>query len=249
MAPLIKINNLDKSFSKEKGDVLKDINLEINNGEFIVLFGPNGCGKTTLLNTLAGIIPPDKGIVKIGGKRTNEEKIGYIFQDYRDSLLPWKTNLENIAFPLELEGMNKEDRINKAKELVNTFDINIPLSNYPYQSSGGEQQLVALLREVIAKPKIILMDEPFSALHHESRNYLKVKVQEIWEELGLTILFVSHDIAEAIQLGDKILIMDSGRIIKKLRVDIPRIRTEEIQFSEKFRLLRKEIISATKVFK
>jgi len=246
MMPLIKVNNLDKSFSKDKRYVLKDINLEINKGEFIVLFGPNGCGKTTLLNIIAGIIQPDNGTVKIDDKETNKEKIGYVFQNYRDSLLPWKTNLENIAFPLELDNINKKERLNKAKELVNTFDLRIPLSNYPYQSSGGEQQLVALLREVIAKPKIILMDEPFSALHHESRNYLKVKVQEIWEKLGLTILFVSHDITEAIQLGDKILIMDSGTITKKLEIGIPRIRKEEILFSERFQSLRKEIISETK---
>jgi len=240
---LIKISNIFKSFSKKI--VLKNINLELNKGEFSILFGPNGCGKTTLLNIVAGILKADQGKITIGDKPPNEEKIGYVFQNYRDSLLPWKTNLENIAFPLELEGVDKKERLAKAKELTNTFDLQIPLDNYPYQSSGGEQQLVSLLREVIAKPKVILMDEPFSALHHESRNYLKVKVQEIWERLGLTILFVSHDISEAIQLGDNVIIMNSnlGRVVKIQNIGFSRPRTEEILYSETFHSLRNNIKS------
>ncbi len=241
----ISLSGVCKSFTNGGAGkkVLRNIDFKIKEGEFIVLFGHNGCGKTTLLNIIAGIVKADEGIVEIWDKRPGEDKIGYVFQNYRDSLLPWKTNLENIAFPLELEGVDKKKRLAKAKKLVKTLDIDLPLSNYPYQSSGGEQQLVALLREVIAKPKIILMDEPFSALHHESRNYLRVKVQEFWKKLGLTILFVSHDISEAIQLGDKVLIMDSGEIVKTFDVDIPRLRTEEVLFSEKFRYLRDGILS------
>lgn len=233
----VSVFSVCKSFGNKS--ILKNVNIKINKGEFISLFGPNGCGKTTLLNIIAGVLKPDSGTVLIDGKPVDEQKIGYVFQNYRDSLLPWKTNLENIAFPLELEGVS--NRVSKVRELVKSLNLHIPLSNYPYQSSGGEQQLVALLREVIAKPKIILMDEPFSALDHESRSFFKTEVQEIWKKLGLTILFVSHDLSEAIQLGDKVLVMGSGKIVNVVNIDLPRIRTSNVVFTDGFRSLQKKI--------
>jgi NitT/TauT family transport system ATP-binding protein len=240
----IEINNIEKHFSENK-IALKNINLKIKQGEFICIFGPNGCGKSTLLNIISGIIKPNKGSMLIDGKQAKENIIGYVFQDYRESLLPWKTNLENIAFPLELRGVSKKERLSKAKNLVNQFDLSIPLNNYPYQSSGGEQQLVALLREILAEPKVILMDEPFSALHHESRNYLKIKVQELWQKLGLTIIFVSHDITETIQLADRIIIMKSkpGKIIKYLDINTPKTRTEESIYSNQYNDIRQTMKS------
>ena len=152
----VTISALSKSFSNGKKCkiILKDIDISINRREFVVLLGANGCGKTTLLNIIAGLIEPDRGEVLIAGKQPLEEKMGYVFQNYRDSLLPWKTNLENIAFPLELDNICKSVRMMRAKKLAKHLDLGIPLSNFPYQSSGGEQQLVAISREVIFSPNI-----------------------------------------------------------------------------------------------
>ena len=244
---LIKISNVSKSYSGKS--ILHRISLNIKKGELCVIFGPNGSGKSTLLNLIAGIIEPDSGEIKIGSKNPREEKIGFVFQDYRESLLPWRTNLENIAFPLELEGIPKEERLKNAEALVNSLDLKIPLERYPYKSSGGEQQLVALLREIFAKPKIILMDEPFSSLDLESRGYLRVKLQEIWQKLGLTIIFVTHDINEAIQLADRIVVINpnSGKISRIIPVSLERPRIEEKFYTAKFRALRRKVISGARL--
>jgi len=240
---LIEISRVSKFYSGKS--ILNSISLNITKGELCVVFGPNGSGKTTLLNLIAGIIEPDSGHIRILGRPPNEERIGFVFQDYRESLLPWRTNLENIAFPQELEGIPKEERLKNAQELVNSLDLKIPLKSYPYKSSGGEQQLVALLREILAKPKIILMDEPFSSLDLESRSYLRVKLQEIWEKLGLTIILVTHDINEAIQLGNKIVVLDasSGKVAKIVNIFLKRPRIEEKFYTKEFRALRKRVIS------
>jgi len=219
----ITVSDVHKRYDRD--DVLQNFSMRMRQGEFVVLFGPNGCGKSTVLNILSGLLQPDHGEVIVGGKG----HIGYVFQNYRDSLLPWRTNLENIAFPLEIAGMNRRERLCKARRLVSELNVEIPLLSHPYQSSGGEQQLIAFLREVIAQPRIILMDEPFSALHHENRSYLAGKMQEIWKKLNLTILLVTHDVSEAVQLGDRVLVMDrtSGGIVKECPVDLPRPRSHE----------------------
>lgn len=235
----IEIKNVWKNF--QNNIILKEINLEIEKGDFICIFGPNGCGKTTLLNMIAGIIKPDTGHISIEGKESKKNIIGYVFQNYRESLLPWKTNLENIAFPLEIKGISKKERESKVLDIVKNLNLRIPLDNYPYQSSGGEQQLVALLREIIAEPKVILMDEPFSSLHCKSRDYLKIEIQKIYKNLGLTIIFVSHEIAETMQLADRIIIMKKypGEIINMIDINFPRPRTEEVTFLKELYNVRK----------
>lgn len=235
----ITVSNVSKTFTPNK-QVLKNISFEVKKGELVCIFGPNGCGKTTLLNIIAGVTKPSVGLVTIGNQSPTKVIVGYVFQNYRDSLLPWKTNLDNIAFPLELQGVSKKKRRDKVCALIKQLGLSVPLLNYPYQSSGGEQQLVALLREVLSEPQVILMDEPFSALHHESRNYLKTTVQEIWQRLGLTIIFVSHDVTETIQMADRVLVMgaSSGKIEEELHIDLPRIRTENSIYEKKFKALR-----------
>ncbi len=235
----VEIKNICKYF--QNNIVLKKINLKIKRGTLTCIFGSNGCGKTTLLNIIAGVIKPDVGYVSIDGKKSNDNIIGYVFQDYRESLLPWKTNLENIAFPLEIKGISKKERESKVLDIVKNLNLRIPLDNYPYQSSGGEQQLVALLREIIAEPKVILMDEPFSSLHCKSRDYLKIEIQKIYKNLGLTIIFVSHEIAETMQLADRIIIMKKypGEIINMIDINFPRPRTEEVTFSKELSDVRK----------
>ena len=244
----ISISGVSKSFANNSNNnqrqyVLKNVHLSICHKEFVILFGRNGSGKTTLLNIIAGILQPDNGEVRINGKHSAEEKVGFVFQNYRDSLLPWKTNAENIAFPLELEGMKKKERVQKVKALLNKLDITLPLARFPYQCSGGEQQLVAILRELITSPKLLLMDEPFSSLDDEYRRYLRLKIQEIWQKLEITIIFVSHDIDEALQLGDRILIISGsrGKIARRtVNINFVRPRTNDIIYSQKFRKLKKQ---------
>lgn len=222
--------------------VLKDVSLRLDKGDFVTVYGPNGCGKTTLLNIIAGIVHPEAGRVVIDGLRPGETKVGFVFQDYRDSLLLWRTNLENIAFPLELSGLGRLERLRLAGELAAGLGVDIPLSSYPYQSSGGEQQLVSFLREVISGPRVVLMDEPFSAIHPDGRERLKVIVQEIFMKLGLTIILVTHDAGEAVSLGDRVVVMGSnpGRIIKVVDVELPRPRGEDVCLKA-FRRLRDEV--------
>jgi NitT/TauT family transport system ATP-binding protein len=237
---LVTVRNVSHAFAPHT-QALKDVSFEIKRGELVCIFGPNGCGKTTLLNVIAGVLKPSAGSVTIGNQPPERVVIGYVFQNYRDSLLPWKTNLDNIAFSLELRGITKEQRRKKAAALVEQLGLAIPLGNFPYQSSGGEQQVVALLREVLAEPQVILMDEPFSALHQRSRIHLKVTVQKLWQQLGLTIVFVSHDVTETIQMADRVLMMRRGEIEKDLAINLPRIRTEESVYSDQFRALRETL--------
>src|SRR3989344_72175 len=243
---LVSLLGVSKSYNGKY--VLRNVNLKIARGDFITVFGPNGSGKSTLLNVIGGVIKPDNGNVLIEGKHVEKQIIGYVFQNYRDSLLPWRTNLKNIEFPLELRRITKPERRIRIKKLLNRLDVRIPLNKYPYQSSGGEQQLVAILREVISCPKIILMDEPFSAIDMESKAYLKVKIQEIWHELGIAIILVTHDISEAIQLGSKLPIIDRKRLgIKKtLNIKFKRPRTEDIVFSPSFVKFREKLVRITK---
>lgn len=244
MKPPLQLSGIAKRFGAGEL-VLDNIGLIASKGDWVSLFGPNGCGKTTLLNLIAGTIHPSNGEVLIDGLPPNHAKIGFVFQNYRDSLLPWRTNLDNICFPLELENVPIEERRRRAIALVREFRLNIPLQQYPYQSSGGEQQLVAFLREVIAQPKIILMDEPFSALDQESREFLAVKIQEIWEKLGLTILFVTHDLKEALQVGDRLLVMRSkpGRLKNEYQIIAKRPRTQKWFSSNGFKRLEKKVLA------
>jgi NitT/TauT family transport system ATP-binding protein len=242
--PIVKLSGVSKQFEKSSL-VLDNINLTVSRGELVTLFGPNGCGKTTLLNLIAGVSQPTQGRIFIDGLPPNKTKIGYVFQNYRDSLLPWRTNLDNICFPLELEKVSVAERQEKAIALVQEFCPNIPLDQYPYQSSGGEQQLIAFLREVIAKPKIILMDEPFSALNQESRGFLRLKVQEIWKKMDLTIIFVTHDLSEALQLADRLFVMHSksARLENEFRIQAKRPRTQRWLDSEYFKKLEKKVLA------
>ncbi|MDD9954238.1 MAG: ATP-binding cassette domain-containing protein [Candidatus Woesearchaeota archaeon] len=223
---ILTVSHIMKRF---QNPVLEDVSFSVRKGEFLVLFGPNGCGKTTLLHIIAGVMQPDSGSVRC------PKKIGFVFQNYRDALFPWKTNLENIAFPLELQRVPKQERLRKATKLVEKLTLSVPLNQYPYQSSGGEQQLVSLLRELLSKPDLLLMDEPFSALHHESRAYLRNTVQDLARKLKLTVVFVTHDITEAVQLGDRVVLLNSK---KEVRVTLS--RAERVVHSKAFQRMRKK---------
>ena len=211
----ILIQDLCKSYPPLKnGDrrvlVLDDISLDIKEGEFVTFFGPNGCGKTTLLKVLAGVESFDSGSVAIDSKTPQEAKTGLVFQNYNDSLMPWLSCRDNILFPFTLKRRNHgfptpEDRLEK---LASSLTVELPLDNYPYQLSGGQQQLTSILRTLIYEPDVILMDEPFSSLDYQTRATMQKVLLDLWEREKPTILFVSHDIEEAIFLADRLVLLE-----------------------------------------
>lgn len=191
---MIEVKNLKKSFGKLK--ILDDISFKVKKGEFVTILGPSGCGKTTLIRILANLTQYDSGNVFIG------KGIGIMFQEPR--LLPWRNVKENICLGLELQEKKIEE--NKVEGILKLIELHDTGNCYPYELSGGMKQRIALARTLITEPKILLMDEPLSALDHMTRKRLQDKLLEIHKKKKLTILFVTHSIDEAIRLGNKIII-------------------------------------------
>lgn len=242
---MIKIKNLSKSFFiPQKLDVLDNISLTVKRGEFVTIFGPNGCGKTTLLYTLAGIEKPTKGRILINNKRTEDSKVGFVFQNYNDTLFPWRTVLGNIEFALEVQGFGKRERKKISESLISKVGLSDFRNRYPHQLSGGMKQLIAIVRALAYEPEFFLMDEPFGALDYQNRIKMEEEIQRIWMETGKTILFVSHDIDEAIFLADRVVVFSKrpAKIKEIVEIDLPRPRTFEMLHSKKFFRLRKNIL-------
>lgn len=241
---MLKIEKLEKIYEHNGNSVkvFESLDLEILHGEFIGIFGPNGCGKTTLLNLISGLDKNFSGKINFD----NKVKISYIFQNYRESIFPWLTIADNIAYPLKLQGISREKQKDEAKIICNQFGIKFDLSDYPYNLSGGQQQLVAILRGLITKPDILLFDEPLSSLDYQTTLFMLNKIQEIWQETKTTVLFISHDIDEAIMLSQKIILLSNKpvRVIKIFdnHLHYPR-KTDTLGLSE-FVELKRDILSA-----
>ena len=204
------LDHLSKQFTKngqETVDSLMDINVRIDDGEFICILGPSGCGKTTLLRIVAGLENPTTGRVLIDDALIDSPnpKLGMIFQDY--SLYPWRTVNENIVFGLELRGVGKEERAKVAHEYLELAGLSGFGNSYPYELSGGMRQRVAVVRALAVDPSVLLMDEPFGALDAQTRNRLQHDLLEIWDKTKKTILFVTHSVDEAVFLADRIVVL------------------------------------------
>jgi NitT/TauT family transport system ATP-binding protein len=238
----IHIQHLFKSYptaaDNGRNPVLDDISLDVAGGEFITFFGPNGSGKSTLLKVIAGIEPYDGGNVIIDSKSPQEAKTALVFQNYGDSLMPWLSARDNILFPYSLK--KRKDRAGEGRQrlsnLLRDLEIDLPQENYPYQLSGGQQQLVAILRTLIYKPDVILMDEPFSSLDYQTRSFMQMTLLDIWQHEKPTILFVSHDIEEAIFLADRLVLLSAlpASIKETKTISFARPRTRALFESNEF---------------
>lgn len=217
-----------KNLSKWFGDLqaLADVNLTVEDGEFVALVGPSGCGKTTFLRTVAGLEAADEGAVyladqKIAGPGRDR---GFVFQ--QDSLLPWRTVMENTIVGLELAGRLDGAEAARVRKLLELVGLNGFENYHPRQLSGGMRQRVNLARALAIDPKVLLMDEPFSALDAQTREIMQTELQRIWEEGRKTVLFVTHQIDEAVFLADRVLVFARrpGRLLEDIRIDLPRPR-------------------------
>ena len=206
--------------------VLDQIEHRIENGRFVSIVGPSGCGKTTLLRIIAGLEKASAGEVLLDGKGMvqGSEEVGMVFQEY--ALFPWRTTLQNIEMGLEIRGIEKEKRRATAMEYIKTFDLIGFENHYPRQLSGGMKQRVAIARTLIMNPRVVLMDEPFGSLDSQTRNALQEFLLRIWEKRADTVLFVTHNVDEAVFLSDEIVVFSKrpARIIKILKIEYPRPR-------------------------
>jgi NitT/TauT family transport system ATP-binding protein len=204
-----------------------DFNLDIPKGRIVSVFGPNGCGKSTLINMIAGLIPIDSGEILFDGKSLAETRIGYVFQNYREAMFPWMRTIDNIAYPLKILGMAKPEMDRRMAQLVESFDVKFDLKRYPYELSGGQQQTASIMRALAPNPEVIFLDEPFSALDFEMTLFIREKLQEVFMQTGTTMMLVSHDLEEAVYLADEVLLLTKRptRIAEILPFDEPRPRT------------------------
>ena len=212
------------------------VSFSVRQGEFMSVIGPSGCGKSSLFNVIGGLLTNHQGTVKVAGELINgpHKSIGMVFQE--ESTFPWRTVVDNVAFPLELIGMPKAKRIERARTFIKMVGLDGFENRYPGELSGGMRQRVSLARTLASEPKILLMDEPFAALDEQTRLLLGDKVLQIQQQLQQTTLLITHNITEAVQMSDRILVMTyrPGKVKRIVDIDLPRPRTSEIVGSEAF---------------
>lgn len=201
----VTVRGLCKSFAGKP--LYTDFDLDLPRNKIVSIFGPNGCGKSTLMNMIAGLIPLDKGEILFDGKTLKETKIGYVFQNYRDALFPWITARDNIAYPLRRHGMKEAQVQQRVDALVKLFEIKFDLARYPYELSGGQMQTVCIMRALAPEPEVMFLDEPFSALDFEMTLFIREKLQEAHLATGVSMIIVSHDLEDAVFLADEILLL------------------------------------------
>jgi NitT/TauT family transport system ATP-binding protein len=228
----IDVRHVSKTFQRRgKHDApvpaVHDVSLQVAAGEFVCLVGPSGCGKTTLLRLMHGLLEPDTGEVRIDGRVQSAPgpHAGFVFQSFR--LLPWRTVLANVEFPLQLQGMQRVARGQRAREYLRVVGLEDFEHSYPHELSGGMQQRVGLARALALEPRILLMDEPFAALDAQTREFMQIELGRIWEKLGVAVVFVTHSLDEALFLADRVVLMGPrpGTVVEVLPVSLPRPRT------------------------
>jgi NitT/TauT family transport system ATP-binding protein len=235
---ILAVDDIAKSFDTPDGPIvaIEHVSFKVRPGELFAVIGPSGCGKSTLFNIIGGILSDYQGRVTVDGERVRgpHKSIGMVFQE--ESTFPWRTVLENVSFPLEIAGMRKSERHDKARHFIALVGLAGFEKRYPAELSGGMRQRVAIARTLAFEPKILLMDEPFASLDEQTRLLLGDKLLQIQQELKQTSLLITHNITEAVQLSDRILVMSyrPGKVKRIVEIGLPRPRTSEIVGSDAF---------------
>lgn len=226
---MIQVSRVSRSFPSRRGAVeaLRGVDLDVRDGEFIALVGRSGCGKSTLLRLIAGLVPVSAGRISVGGTPVTRPRQDVALTFQTPALLPWRTVADNVLLPVEMFGLSKREYRDRALRLLDTVGLAGFEKRLPHELSGGMQQRVALCRSLIQQPRVMLMDEPFSALDALTREELAIELQRIHMEHGATTVFVTHSIAEAVLLADRVAVMTPrpGRILRVVDVDVPRPRS------------------------
>jgi NitT/TauT family transport system ATP-binding protein len=237
-APALVVDDIVKRFETPDGVVtaVDHMSFNVAPGEFLAIIGPSGCGKSTLFNIIGGLMDGYEGRVAVAGETVKgpHAAIGMVFQE--ESTFPWRTVIENVAFPLEITGVAKADRIERARHFIDLVGLNGFERRYPAELSGGMRQRVAIARTLASEPKILLMDEPFGALDEQTRLLLGDKVLQIQDQLKQTCLLITHNITEAVQLADRVLVMTyrPGQVKRIVPIELTRPRSSEIVSSDAF---------------
>lgn len=250
---MLNLRNIEKKFATRAGQpltALRDINLTVKSGEFITIVGPSGCGKSTLLNIIAGLLSPSAGTIEFNGAAVKgvDRRIGYVTQSH--NLFPWRTLKDNVSFPLEITGIAKAERNERAEYWINRVGLRGFENSYPHELSGGMRQRGNIVRTLIYGPSVILMDEPFGPLDAQTRITLQELLLELWAQTKSTVVFITHDLAEAVALGDRVILMGAnpGRIINVEPVEIARPRDiHHLHDNSEFRAVYDKVWNALKV--
>src|ERR1700733_7384293 len=235
---LLVVEDIAMHFATAEGGVtaIDNVSFTVAPGEFLAVIGPSGCGKSTLFNIIGGLLGGYAGRGAVAGENIYgpPPSVGMVFQE--ESTFPWRNVVDNVAFPLEIAGMAKRERIERARHFVSMVGLDGFEKRYPAELSGGMRQRVSMARTLASEPKILLMDEPFAALDEQTRLLLGDKVLQIQQQLNQTMLLITHNITEAVQLADRILVMTyrPGRVKRMVDIKLPRPRTSEIVSSEAF---------------
>ena len=237
-SPLLDVHNISKRFATGDGALVAvdDVSFSVAPGEFVSIIGPSGCGKSTLFNIIGGLTGDYDGTVTVEGStiKGTHPSIGMVFQE--ESTFPWRTVEQNVAFPLEIAGMAKAQRMERAAHFIALVGLQGFERRYPSELSGGMRQRVAIARTLASEPRILLMDEPFAALDEQTRLLLGDKVLQIQQALKQTTLLITHNLTEAVQLSDRVLVMTyrPGRIKRSVTIDLPHPRDSEVVSSAAF---------------
>ena len=242
----IQINDASVVFEGRKGQTIAvdRVSLQVTTGEFVCLLGPSGCGKSTLLNAIAGFQQLHSGAVLVAGREVTGPGPDRAVVFQQPNLFPWKSVRSNIAHGPRMAGQSKAEAHANADDLIDMVGLKRFADAYPHQLSGGMQQRVSIARALATRPSILLMDEPFGALDAQTRTVMQENLLRLWSQISATILFVTHDIEEAILLADRVLVMSAGpgRILREIKVDLSRPRTIDIAVDPKFSALKRECL-------
>ena len=235
---VLSATGITKAYDTAEGPIVAvdNISFDVRPGEFLSVIGPSGCGKSTLFNIIGGLTPDHEGTITVGDDvvRGPHPSIGMVFQE--ESTFPWRTVIDNVGFPLEIAHVPKAERLEKARHFINLVGLNGFENRLPSELSGGMRQRVAIARTLVSEPKILLMDEPFAALDEQTRLLLGDKVLQIQQTLRQTTMLITHNITEAVQLSDRILVMTyrPGQMKRIVDIDLPRPRTSDVVSSPAF---------------